>query len=176
MKKFEYSLPVDPILAREALNTECSFLKRSQIEDAYFENQNADIVRLRRQDGVARLSCTRRLSIEGLEDHGETIVTDFGACREVLRLMGFEETESMKLTRDAWRKDHYTLHLDRVEKLGSYLNLECQTDGLPELTLKRRALKLIKSLGLNKARMPEVPQPQEMEVGSMASELVPVGA
>jgi predicted adenylyl cyclase CyaB len=176
MKKFEYSLPVDPIIAREALNAECSFLKRSQIEDVYFENRNDDIVRLRRQNGVARLSCTRHLSLEGLEDHGETIVTDFSACREVLRLMGFEETESLKLVRDAWRKDHYTLHLDRVEKLGSFLALECQTDGLPEAKLKRRALQLIKSLGLNKARMPEVAEPQEMVVPSTIPELVPVGA
>ena len=174
MKKFEYSLPVDPQTARESLHAECAFLKRSQIEDVYFENRDADIVRLRRQDGVTRLSCTRHLSIEGLEDHGETVVTDFNASRELIRLMGFDEAENMRLTRDTWRQDHYSLHLDRVEKLGSYLVLECQTDGLPEAKLKRRALKLLKSLGLNKAAV--APEPKETIIGAMTADPVPAGA
>lgn len=151
MKKFEYALPVEPESTRDALWAAGTFLKRTQIEDVYFENAASDLVRLRRQDGVARLSCTRQLTAEGLEDHGETIVTNFAACREVLRLMGYGEVETVRLTRDTWRRDHYSLHLDRVAGIGSFLVLECQTDGLPEVTLKNRARRLLKSLKLNQA-------------------------
>lgn len=151
MKKFEYIIPVEYEAAREALRGRATFIKRSQVEDVYFAGPGKEIVRLRRQDTVSKLSCTRHLDLDGVEENHESIVLDFAACREMLLMLGFRETDRMRLTRDAWKMHHYAISLDRIDGMGPFLVLECESKGENERKLKRSALKFVKSLGIDEA-------------------------
>jgi len=149
MKKFEYVVPVEHDDIRDRLGRRAAFVKRSQIEDVYLIGASGrDIVRLRRQDTVTRLSSTRRLDLDGLEENHETIVLDFRASLAMLQSLGFVETDRLKLTRDAWRKNQYSLFLDRIEGMGEFLVLEAEIKGDNERREKRAALKFLRSLGV----------------------------
>ena len=142
----ELTIPVDYAAAREALTASCPAPKRSQIDDTLYRRADGALARLRRQDTVTRLSCTRA----GLElpSPPETIVLDAEACRRLLELLEFAPADRIRLTRETWRSCQYFLHLDRVERLGDFVTLEAERGAYPPQIFRKIALKYLKSLGV----------------------------
>lgn len=145
----EYTIPVDYAAAREALTARCPAPRRSQIDDTLFRRSDGALARLRRQDTVSRLSCTR--PDLDLPEPPETIVLDNEASRRLLDLLGFEAVDRVRLVRETWRSCQYFLHLDRVEGLGDFITLQAERGSYHPNTYRKIALKALKSLGIHVA-------------------------
>jgi adenylate cyclase class IV len=145
----ELTVPVDYLAAREALAAACPAPRRSQIDDTLFRRADGALARLRRQDTVTRLSCTRP-DLE-LPEPPETIVLDNDASRRLLDLLGFEAVDRVRLARETWRSCQYFVHLDRVEGLGDFITLQAERGRYPAATYRKIALKYLKSLGIEPA-------------------------
>ena len=149
MKKFEITILINFEEARDLLAAGlAAFVKRSQIDDLLFVNDAGDVARLRRQDTITRLSCTKPLLREGPAENCETIVLDFRACLRLLLMFGFRESARERLTRETWKKCHYALHLDRLQDGGDRLTLEAEAWHENDLRMKRQAVKFLKSMGI----------------------------
>lgn len=142
----ELTVPVDYATAREALASRCPAPKRSQIDDTLYRRTDGALARLRRQDTVTRLSCTR--PDLGLPEAPETIVLDHQASRRLLELLGFEAADRVRFTRETWRSCQYLLHLDRVEGLGDYVTIQAEQGTYPPKIYRRLALKQLKAMGI----------------------------
>jgi len=142
----EFTVPVAYEAAREALAASCPAPKRSQIDDTLYRRRDGTSARLRRQDTLTRLSCTRPDS--GLETAPETVVLDFQASRRLLEILGFEAADRVRFTRETWRSCQYLLHLDRVEGLGDYVTVQAERGSYPPKTYRKLALKQLKSIGI----------------------------
>lgn len=145
----ELTVPVDHAAARESLASRCLAPRRSQIDDTLYRRADGALARLRRQDTVTRLSCTR--PDIGLPDAPETIVLDYQAARRLLELLGFEAVDRVRFVRETWRSCRYLLHLDRVEGLGDYLTVQAERGQYPPKIYRRLALKQLKSMGIEPA-------------------------
>ena len=145
----ELTVPVDYLAAREALAAACPAPRRSQIDDTLFRRDDGALARLRRQDTVTRLSCTR--PDLDLSEPPETIVLDNEASRRLLDLLGFEAVDRVRLARETWRSCQYLLHLDRVEGLGDFITLQAERGSYPPAIYRKLALKFLKSLGIHPA-------------------------
>lgn len=141
----ELIVPVDCAQAREALASRCPAPKRSQIDDTLYRRADGALARLRRQDTVTRLSCTRPDIVGGA---AETIVLDHQAARRLLELLGFEAADRVRLARESWRDCQYLLHLDRVEGQGDFLTVQALQGTYPPKVFRKTALKRLKSLGI----------------------------
>ena len=151
-------------MAREALGNACTFLKRSQIDDALYRRSDGVVARLRRQDMVTKLSCNHP---GALADAPETIVLDYRACQRLLELLGFQEADRVRFLRETWRHCQFLLHLDRTETLGDYLTIEAEAGSTSPHGYRRQALKFLKQLGL-RAMEPEASPERSRRVDSSA--------
>lgn len=142
----ELTIPVAFEAAREALLARCPAPKRSQIDDTLYRRQDGALARLRRQDMVTRLSCSR--PDLHLPSPPETIVLDPQASRRLLDLLGFEPVDRVRFARETWRSERFLLHLDRVERLGDYLTVEAIQGSYPAATYRKVALKHLRNLGI----------------------------
>lgn len=157
MPKSEIVFPIEYALAREALEGQAALVKRTQIEDAYFTAPDGAIARLRRQDTVTRLSCTRSLARGGPGEAPatvETVVLDHHACLRLLGFIGFREVERLKFLRETWRKWQYAIHLDRVAGMGDFLTLEQEGPAPSPKKARQQAKKFLKALGIAGLDMP----------------------
>jgi len=145
----ELTVPVEYASTREILASTCPAPKRSQIDDTLYRRADGALARLRRQDTVTRLSCTR--PDIGLPDAPETIVLDYQASRRLLELLGFEAADRVRFVRETWRSCRYLLHLDRVEGLGDYITIQAEHGAYPPKTYRRLALKQLRSMGIQAA-------------------------
>lgn len=145
----ELTVPIDYAAAREALAERCPAPKRTRIDDTLYRNRDGASARLRRQDTVTRLSCTRPDAFEA--EAPETIVLDLRASQRLLEMLGFEAVDQVRFLRETWRSCQYLLHLDRVEGLGDYLTVQAEQGTYAPATYRKMALKWLKSLGLRPA-------------------------
>jgi adenylate cyclase class IV len=145
----ELTVPVAYAATREILTSTCPAPKRSQIDDTLYRRTDGALARLRRQDTVTRLSCTR--PDIGLPDAPETIVLDHQASRRLLELLGFEAADRVRFVRETWRSCQYLLHLDRVEGLGDYITVQAEQGSYPPKIYRRLALKQLRAMGIRPA-------------------------
>lgn len=148
MRKFEYVIPVDYWPTKEILEEEATFLRRSKIEDVYYEGPEESLARLRKQDMLSRLSCTKKGIIDEMIEAHETVVLDHRAVVAMLDMLGFTEVERVELTRDSFRKHHYSISLDRVKGLGDFLVVETTPAGLTSARLTRAAERFVDKLDI----------------------------
>lgn len=141
-RNFELIIPIDFWEAKEILHEKASFTKRCRIEDIYFESSAGDIARLRRQDTISKLSCTKPLN-RGIT---ETIVLDFRASQELLSSLGFTQVERVAVTRDIFRYQHYAVYLDQVDTIGEFLIMEAEAGRKRLSVLEKSARKVLRSL------------------------------
>ncbi len=142
----ELTVPVAYAAAREALASRCPAPRRSQIDDVLYRRADGAMARLRRQDTVTRLSCSR--PDIGLPDAPETIVLDHQASRRLLELLGFEAADRVRYVRETWRSCQYLLHLDRVEGLGDFITVQAEQGAYPHKIYRKLALKQLRSMGI----------------------------
>lgn len=158
----ELTVPVDYAAAREALASRCLAPKRSQIDDTLYRRTDGALARLRRQDTVTRLSCTRpgtpipkvpdTVAVPGTSDRTdapETIVLDYHASRRLLELLGFEAADRVRFIRETWRDCQFLLHLDRVEGLGDYITVQAEHGAYPPKIYRKLALKRLRDMGIH---------------------------
>lgn len=143
----EMTVPVDYAAAREALAARCPSPRRSQIDDVLYRRADGALARLRRQDTVTRLSCSR--PDIGLPDAPETIVLDGQASRRLLELLGFEAVDRVRYVRETWRSCQYLIHLDRVEGLGDFITVQAEQGSYPSKIFRRLALKQLRTMGIS---------------------------
>lgn len=143
----ELTVPIDHAAAREALASRCPAPKRTQIDDTLYRRSDGALARLRRQDTVTRLSCTR--PDIGLPDAPETIVLDYQASRRLLELLGFEAVDRVRFVRETWRSCQYLLHLDRVEGLGDYVTVQAEQGSFPSKVYRKMAMKQLRTMGIS---------------------------
>lgn len=175
MKKFEIVIETPHETARSALAEQAAFVKRSQVEDAFFENGRGDVARLRRQDTVSRLSCTRPIGSLS-EERPETIVIDFAACAKLLARFGFREVARERYVRETWKKHHYALHLDRFPSLPARLTLEAEAWASSENRMKRQAVRFLKSMGISVkigAFKADIDKPKALPYTAPIKEVIP---
>jgi adenylate cyclase class IV len=152
MRHIEYVLPAEAETVRGRLTGQATFQRRSTIADAYFENGTGTVARIRRQDTIAKLSCT---PTDDASTSFETIVLDARACQGLLEHLGFRLRDRLTLLRDTWRKHQYHLHLDRIDGLGTFLTMEIPLTGEPRQKAVKAALKCLRQLGFRPPRQPK---------------------
>ncbi len=125
--------------------------KHSQL-DIWFDTLEKSLgkkrtgLRLRRQEGKTMLTVKGKQvfgkSFREAEE-SEVRVSDFDKTRKMLAELGFQRELIIKKEREVWERGNLSIVLDRVEDLGTFLELEGS---------KRDIEKAIKDLGLEKAR------------------------
>jgi adenylate cyclase class IV len=141
----ELTFPAAYAEARETLMRRCPAPKRSQIDDVLYRRPDGVLARLRRQDAVTRLGCTRPDIVSGA---AETVVLDHAAARRLLDLLGFEAVDRIRLARETWRDCQYLLHLDRVEGQGDFLTVQDVQAAYPARIFRKMAVKRLNTLGI----------------------------
>lgn len=96
----------------------------------YFgHSKEGDIaIRIRREDGVPKITLKQQRSHEMDNTEYETEVKDGEVMRNILLLLGWEPALEVKKTRKKGRLGEYEVCLDKVEGLGSFMELEKMTD------------------------------------------------
>lgn len=85
------------------------------------------------------------------EEH-ETIVDDDEAMAGILAGLGFEPAATVAKERESYRLGAYSLTLDQVEGLGTFVEIDREVDEEPAIEAAREeAVELLRELGLDPA-------------------------
>lgn len=84
------------------------------------------------------------------EEH-ETVVADAAALDDILRGLGFEPAAVVEKDREYYAFDGYTVVLDSVDGLGSFVEVERETDAASVEAVREGAVELLDRLGLDAA-------------------------
>jgi len=77
-------------------------------------------------------------------------VDSFDSAKQLLEALGFAEVACVVKEREVWKLGEATIYLDRVEKLGSFVEVEMETEGERLEDVEKRLLKLVEAIGLRK--------------------------
>ena len=126
----------------------------SRIDDThdYTESyKGCIIVRIRNQDGASILNLKKQLSGEMDNLEYETKVEDGEAMHQILLTLGWKPEVEVKKVRKKGKIGEYEICLDRVEKLGDFVELEKLTDDSADPEKVRDELfKIAESFGLSR--------------------------
>src|SRR3989344_8680458 len=103
----------------------------SRIDDTHDYTESYEgciIVRIRNQDGVSILNLKKQLSGEMDNIEYETEVRDGEALHQILLTLGWKPTVEVKKIRKKGKLGEYEICLDKVEKLGEFIELEKMTN------------------------------------------------
>ncbi len=136
--------------AIEGLGAE--FIHEEVQEDLYFLLPYPQLLRVRRISNLGRSFLTYKL----IKDPGrneefdelEVEVSDFETTVEILRRLGYREDVWVKKHRLVYRLGEVTFELNRVEKLGDFLDIEIITEDVEEA--KRKIWEIAEKLGLKR--------------------------
>lgn len=135
----------------EELGARC-IAKEEQV-DIYFSHPSKDFgltdeaLRLRRAGNRAELTYKGRKLDRTTKTREEltTRINDFDEMREILLRLGFKSLPEVAKSREIYSLGEYLIMLDKVEGLGSYVEIEKEAQGYIEEEL----LGLAGSLGLS---------------------------
>lgn len=109
------------------------------------------VIRIRKQDGVSilTLKCQKSGELDCLEYESE--VKDSDQVHEMLRILGWKPEIEVKKIRNKGRLGEYEICLDKVEGLGTFIELEKLADDNvdPEPT-REEMFKILEPFGLSK--------------------------
>ncbi|MCX8204148.1 MAG: class IV adenylate cyclase [Candidatus Nezhaarchaeota archaeon] len=130
--------------------------------DLYFQHPCRDFsstdeaLRLRRRGGAAFLTYKGpRLDGVGAckaRSEAELSVSSFEGAAELLRLLGFREVAEIRKHRSVYKLGDLTIHLDRVEGLGEFVEVECSSNTSTLEEAKSRLIKIARELGVEADR------------------------
>ncbi len=128
------------------------FVHEEVQEDLYFLLPYPQLLRVRRISNLGRSFLTYKL----IKDPGrneefdelEVEVSDFETTVEILRRLGYREDVWVKKHRLVYRLGEVTFELNRVEKLGDFLDIEIITEDVEEA--KRKIWEIAEKLGLKR--------------------------
>lgn len=109
-----------------------------------------EALRLRRQRGVALLTYKGPRLKAGLKARREVEVevSSFEDALALLKQLGFEEVAEIRKHRSTYELDGFKVHLDRVEGLGSFVEVEGAAEAPSIEEAERALLALARSIGV----------------------------
>lgn len=130
--------------------------------DIYYEHPVRDFaeideaLRIRREangDETARITFKGQLveAESKTRREIETSVGDAEIMAEILAAVGFDEAATVRKTRDRYRLDGFTVSLDTVDGLGTFLEVETSASEADIEAQRERAQSLLDDLGVDPA-------------------------
>ena len=149
------------VLEIKITNLGAEFIEEIEQVDTYFNHPTRDFgqtdeaLRIRRVGENAYLTY-KGSKIDNITKTREEInvqVDDRDLIKEILEILGFSEVGTVKKVRKKYRFDEFTICLDQVENLGSFVEMEavCNSEDAEEISrLRDIILKTLKEWGLEK--------------------------
>ncbi len=111
-----------------------------------------NVVRIRDENGKLELNLKQQRTHELDNIEWETEVKDREAMHNILLLLGWKPEVEVKKIRKKGTLGEYTICLDQVEKLGSFVELEKMADDSADAEkVKEDLLAVLESFGLSRA-------------------------
>ena len=126
------------------------FVREEIQEDLYFALPSKQLLRIRKIVNLNEVILGyKQIKDERNEefDEIEVKVEDFEKMRIILRRLGFKEDVWVKKHRYVYKFGNVTFELNRVEKLGDFLDIEILADNIQEA--KNRIWETARALGLS---------------------------
>lgn len=109
------------------------------------------IIRIRKQDGIAILTLKYQKSGELDCLEYESVVKDPDQVHEMLRILGWNPEIEVKKLRKKGKLGEYEICLDKVEKLGTFVELEkLAADNIDPEPVREELFKVLESFGLSR--------------------------
>lgn len=123
----------------------------TSINDPSFGNDKT--LKLRRSNGKTKLIFKSKRASNGFKENLEIEVevkgNDLGNLIQLLNLLGFRESLAVRKKRLSFCFDHYTINVDDVEGLGSFIEIEILTDEGEVQRARNEILKILSNLGIS---------------------------
>lgn len=129
------------------------------IQDDYIYNQkgidlkdhkhNTPVLRIREQEGRTIFTMKKNRSDELDCIEKEVEVDDKNKLKEIIELLGFEQTVEVHKKRQKGRYGEYEICLDEVQDLGSFIEVEKLSNEDGE-KVKNKLFNFLEKLGINK--------------------------
>lgn len=112
-------------------------------------SHNTPVLRIREQEGktIFTMKKNRRDELDCIEKEVE--VSDKNILKEIIELLGFEQTVEVHKKRQKGKYGDYEICLDEVQELGSFIEVEKISNEDGE-TVKNELLSFLEKLGINK--------------------------
>ena len=164
MREIEIKLRVDNLEELEKKLTDSGLVISKEIaqHDVIYSNtkdthsfvesyEGCIILRIRKENGVSIINLKKQRSYEMDNIEYETEVKDGEAIHNILLLLGWTPEVEVKKVRKKGKLKEYEICLDRVEKLGDFVELEKLTDENADPEKVREELfKELEKFGLTK--------------------------
>ena len=108
------------------------------------------VVRLRDVNGKCILTAKKRLENELAKLEKESVVGDAAQVNDIINLLDFKEVVQVNKKRQQCKYKDYTICLDEVENLGSYIEIEKMTKDEDSLKVQEELADFLFQLGVNK--------------------------
>lgn len=125
----------------EAISQHDVIYSLNNIQNEFSKSKEGDIIiRIRRQNNIAELNLKKQLSYEMDNTEFETEIKDPEAVHQMLTILGWKQEVEVKKIRKKGKIGEYEICLDRVEELGSYIELEKLTNDSDDPNKVRKEL------------------------------------
>ena len=109
------------------------------------------VVRIRRSKDTAELTLKVHRSREGDSLEYETEVKDSKTMHQILLMLGYTSEVEVKKVRRQGKLDGYSVCLDQVEELGSFIEMEKLTaDSADPEAIREELFRVLESIGLSR--------------------------
>lgn len=111
------------------------------------------VMRIRNENGVAKVTLKRQRTHELDNDEYETKVEDGQVMHNILLTLGWKPEVEVKKTRKKGKLQEYEVCLDNVEGLGTFMELEKMTDDADSdaEVIRKELFEAVKPFGLSEA-------------------------
>ncbi len=119
-------------IKRKLLKLEAKFLKKETQEDIYFAHPSRDFARSDEALRIRKIGKDFYLTYKGpkldrltktREEH-EVKISGFEEARNILKKLKFREVAAIRKKREYYALEDFTIALDEVEGLGSFIEVE----------------------------------------------------
>lgn len=112
-------------------------------------NHNTPVLRIREQNGKTIFTVKKDRSGELDCVEKEIEISDRNTLREIIELLGFEQTVEVQKKRREGRYNNYQICLDEVEGLGNFIEVEKMSNEDGE-KVQKELFGFLRKLGVNK--------------------------
>jgi len=141
-------------------NMGCVFSENIIQEDHIFLSQGMrfaditagiNILRLRKENGAVRFTIKQHRNNELDCIENEVIVNDFEKMGAILEMMGYYEAVRLRKQRMTGKYADYTICIDKVDKLGDFIEMECMSSEKPDgAQVQQELFAFLSTLGIRK--------------------------
>ena len=164
MREIEVKLKVNNLnfLEKELSKAGCEFSEPIFQHDAIYSSRNINdefdkskegdvIIRIRKQNGKAELNLKKQKSFEMDNLEYETEIENPDSVHQMLLILGWKPVIEVKKIRKKVKFKEYEICLDRVEKLGDFVEIEKMTeDSADPKEVRKELFDVMKQFGSEK--------------------------